>query len=751
MIRKSCVLYFLINSSNLFIILLFISSLVFSQEKNTSQVQLIIKKVYQNRQGNATKFRFKSFEYTNHNKVIFSAYDSLVSNKIAVITDYRLKTFLKTRADSASYKFKQQIKNKHFFIAEKVSKYQFCNNREKETILAIKMAGFKEPIYELLALGISKIDFYEETLNLFGTDYVSPLAKKAFKDYRYTLKEETNTNYKIHFKSKKRKKSIGLEGDLYIDKTSFALTRLVTNIKGKVSVTINQDFKYLKEYKHWFKEKTKIILRKGTLKSSIKAFRVLIGYRSKYSVSEFNPEEVSFVQIESKNDSVKINRPIQINRNDYAITIENKAIKRDSDLWKSNSFKNNKKEKRTYQFLDSVVGSKNIENKLIVLRKITRGKFGTKIFDFDLSQAITFNNHEGFRFGIGGSTNDFLSSRFKLNGYVAYGNKDHGFKYKYGIDFLLKKNTNTWVGASYSNDLFESAKTRYLFKEPNFSLINPRNTNINLFYKYKEAEIHINQDIAPNLITKLQMSTGIYQNLFDYAFISRTKLLHSYQLTNLSFGLEWTPFSKYMQTPRGKFSIKKEYPKINAEITKSFDNILTGDFNYTQVNLKFNYEIKTIKSGSTQFLSKVGYIFGEAPFSHLYNHLPNNTLSQPWRTRINLSGTNAFETMLFNEFISDKYVSFQVRQNFEKFRIGKKFKPKLSFVTRYAIGTINNPMNHQGVAMKTISKGYVESGLVLNQLFYGFGLSSFYRYGPYQFDEFEDNISLKITYVIGLF
>jgi hypothetical protein len=50
-----------------------------------------------------------------------------------------------------------------------------------------------------------------------------------------------------------------------------------------------------------------------------------------------------------------------------------------------------------------------------------------------------------------------------------------------------------------------------------------------------------------------------------------------------------------------------------------------------------------------------------------------------------------------------------------------------------------------------MEKGYLESGLVLNQLFKGLGVSGFYRLGKYQFAKVEDNIALKITYVIDLF
>ena len=738
-----------VKQLTILIVLLLCNSLLFSQEDNNSlNVQTIIKKVIQNKEINASKQRFKSFEYNNYNKVIFSAYDSLISNKINTVTDFRLKSFLKIKSDSASYKFKQQIKNKHFFLAEKLSKHQFANNREKETILAVKMAGFKEPISEFISLSTTKIDFYKDKLNLLGTNYVSPLAKNAINNYRYKINNISDNYYEIHFKSKRRKKSVGLEGLLYIDKKTYALTKVSTNIYGKIKVKITQDFTYLKSYKHWFVNNTKIVLTKGSSKFSIKAFRIMIGFRPKYSVTKFNPEEVSYIQIDSKIDSIAINKPIKIKRTDCAIYIDEKAINRDSNYWKSKKYNFDPKEKRTYQFLDSLIEKHKIENKLNFIRKIKTGKFATKIFDIELGQLFSFNNHEGFRLGFGGNTNESVSSKFRLNGHLAYGFKDEKTKYSYGIDFILNKPTNTWIGAKFTNDLFESAKPKLLFKEPNFALINPRNANISLFYRYKTADIHINHDIAPNLVTKTQISTGKYQNLFDYSFISRTKLMHNYNLTNLKFGIEWTPKSKYIATPKGKFSVKKEYPKINAEITKSFNNVLDGDFDYTQAFVKLNHEIKTIKSGSTEFLVKFAYTLGEAPYSHLFNHVSNHLLTNPWRTRINLSGINAFDTMLFNEFISDKYASIQIRQNFEKFRIGRNFKPKLSFVTRYAIGTIKNPINHRGVNIKTIKKGYFESGIVLNQLLYGIGLSSFYRYGPYQFDNFKDNITLKVTYVI---
>ncbi len=41
---------------------------------------------------------------------------------------------------------------------------------------------------------------------------------------------------------------------------------------------------------------------------------------------------------------------------------------------------------------------------------------------------------------------------------------------------------------------------------------------------------------------------------------------------------------------------------------------------------------------------------------------------------------NAFETMVFNEFISDKYIMLQGRHNFKRFNISSKLKPALEIL-----------------------------------------------------------------------
>jgi len=66
------------------------------------------------------------------------------------------------------------------------------------------------------------------------------------------------------------------------------------------------------------------------------------------------------------------------------------------------------------------------------------------------------------------------------------------------------------------------------------------------------------------------------------------------------------------------------------------------------------------------------------------------------------------------------------------------------------MGNIKKPEQNVGVDYKTLNNGFFESGIELNQIFKGVGLSGFYRYGPNQLPKFEDNIAVKINYVLNL-
>jgi hypothetical protein len=723
----------------------------------------IIKNAIKNKSKNNIKKALNYYKYNSYNKLIVTANPDSISSKIDSVFVLKNGNKQFKRLDSTNFEFRKEIEGHHLYITEKISELKFQRGKNpKETILASRMAGFKQPIYEFLALNIENFSFYDETYELLGNNYVNPLAKNALKTYNYkildTIHYKDRWAYMIYYKPKKVKETVGLEGLLYINSENFSIEKGIAELKGVVAIKAVQTFDYREKYNIWFPVETQISIRKGNNNQGVSFFGGTIKFSNNdirndsiIKTNQKDPSDISYLLSKTKNFDIEINQPVKVIKSASTIEIDENALKKSEVFW--NKYRTEPLTKRgveAYQIIDSLSKDKKVEKKLIIGRKVLKGYYPTNYIDLDLSQLINFNNYEGIRLGFGGLTNSLFSNRFKFEAYVATGLKDGTLKYHIGTSIRLNKKNRSWLGFGYTDDLQEAAKLDFLFDDTSFSLINPRNFNISQFYNYKTFNLNFQQDIFPNLEMKFKLEHGSYNPKFDYLFITKNNSYSNYNLTLGIIALQWTPFNTYMTTPNGKLIVKKGYPKITAQLTRSFDNLLDGDLSFTQLNFKLEQTIKLIGKSSTSFLIQGGYVNGDIPLSHLYNAFPNYSLKNPWKKRINFSGTNAFETMAFNEFISDKYISVQARHNFKRFVITSKFKPSLSLISRFAIGTIDNSNQHVVVSFKKMNQGYFESGLVLNHLFKGFGLSSFFRYGAYSNSAFSDNLAIKLTYVLNL-
>jgi hypothetical protein len=192
----------------------------------------IIRNTIKNKSKNNIEKSLNSFKFNTYNKILVTANPDSISSKIdsVFVVKNGEKTFLKL--DSSNYEFKKEIDNKHLYISEKISEFQFQKGKKKrELVLASRMAGLKQPIYEFLALTLQDFSFYNEIYTIAGTQYINPIANNALKHYNYkildTVKNEKGNSILIHFKPKEKKEILGIEGVLYIDNKSFAITKAI--------------------------------------------------------------------------------------------------------------------------------------------------------------------------------------------------------------------------------------------------------------------------------------------------------------------------------------------------------------------------------------------------------------------------------------------------------------------------------------------------------------------------------------------
>ena len=715
----------------------------------------IIRKTIALKEQNNPQKRVTAFEFKCYNSLVITANPDSISAKIdTLITSKNI-----IKADSSNYKFKKMIQKQHLFQTEKVSLYQYKNNHLKETILGSKMAGLKQPIYEILGFKLQSFSIYDSNYELFETKYNSPIANDAIKEYKYQLLDSTAIDgrnvYLIHFKNKKKNKSQGLEGVLYIDQNTYGIAKAIMRIKGVLDISGTHDFNFLPQEKVWFPSSKSFKIVKGNNDDDLKLLGGTIQFEGD-TEKDFKPrkkEASDFIYLFSKsaNFEIQLNQPIELKKGAIALEISKDAINRTDEFW--NVYRKDSldiRSKRTYTVLDSIAKKNQLERKITIGRRLINGFLPTGPFDLDLRKLFSYNNYEGFRVGLGGITNDRFSKTIKVEGYSAYGTKDGNFKYSLGIGTRLSEATNSWIGISYTDDVREIASTVYAIDKRGFKIYDPRPFNISTFYNYKSWKAFVETKFIPKTESIWEIATAKVDPKFDYTFVLNGKTYTNFAMTTAMVSLKWSPFSDYMQTPNGRVEVEKRFPNFTFQFTKSIADGALNDFSFGKIDLKTELEKNHLNGQKTSVLVQSGYAFGELPLTHLYSISPNNITRETIIQRVTFAGKNSFETMFYNEFFSSEYVYFQLKHGFQRITLFKKVKPSFVFVNRMAWGNLHHPERHLGVEFKTLNQGFFESGIELNQIYKGIGLVGFYRYGPNGLLKFEDNIAVKISYVLNL-
>jgi len=725
---------------------------------NENPALAVLKKVIANKNQNNPQRKLRSFEYKTYNKLTVTANPDSIDGRIDSSAAYKDLDKKIINVDSSDYKFKEIISKQHLFQTEKISQYQFGNNKLKETVLGTKMAGFKQPVYEIIAFNLQSISIYDPKYELLETKYESPISNNAPGDYNYKLLDTVSIKgrdtYMVYFKYKQKRKS-GLEGVLYIDKENFAIAKAVMRIKGVLDISGIHEFEYDSAEKIWFQSNTTFKIVKGKNDEDIKILGGTIQFDAD-SDEDVEPRkkvasDFTYLISESNSFDVHFNTSSVIKNPSLYIEIKEDANKKPESFWQAYRKENlDLKSQRTYLLLDSLSIEKRVEKRLGIGRKIINGFYPIGPVDLDLKKIISYNNYEGFRLGLGGITNDRFSRNFRLEAYTAYGTKDGAFKYSSGAGVLLDKSTNTWINAYYTDDVREIASTVFAVDKRVFKIYDPRPINISTFYEYSGWKANVQTKIIPKTEAILEVSRNFIEPKFDYLFNLNGKLYSSYIMTTAMLSVVWAPFSGFMQTPTGRTESDKRFPRFTFQYTQTLPDVLDNDFNFGKIDFKTEYEKKYLNGQKTSLLLQGGYAFGDAPITHLYNTAPNNLTKETVVQRITFAGRNAFETMYFNEFFSSQYLFFQIKHGFDRITLFRKVRPSLVLVTRMVWGNMEKPEQHVGPAYKTLDKGFFESGIELNKIYKGIGLGGFYRYGPNQLARFDDNIAVKISYVLDL-
>ncbi|OYQ35680.1 hypothetical protein CHU92_10730 [Flavobacterium cyanobacteriorum] len=717
----------------------------------------IIREAIKRKNTNDPLKKLNTFRYTTYEKLTVTANPDSISEKLDSVYVYEKAGRRFKKIDSTDFKFKRLVEKRHLYQTEKISGFSFNRAQGlKENILAIRMAGFKEPLYEVISLKLQPYSIYGD-IELAESRCRGPLTENA--PYRFRVLDTVailgRDTYAVFFTPKRKSKKFRLEGILYIDVQTYGVAKALLRVKNALDITANQEFIFNTQEKLWFPERHFLKVTKGNSKRDIRILGETITFDASDEEARTRKKEPSdFVYLVSEGYSydIEFNIPLTIRRPSVEVEVSRDASSRDEHYW--NRYRKDTLDARstvTYPALDSIVKKENYEKLIFLGRRVLNGYFPAGFVDIDLRHLIRYNVHEGFRPGIGGITNSKFSEIFRISAYGGYGTRDGRFKYSLGAAIRIGKFSNTWIGGSYTDDLMEIGSIRFETDKKIFRIIDNRPLNISTFYNYQTWQTYIESRKIAKTEARLQLDRTWVEPRFDYAFVPGNTPYRIFNITMATASIQWNPFSQFMQTPNGRIETEKRFPKFAFQYSQSIEGLLKSNFTFSKLDFRTEYEKKYLNGHKTTLLMQTGIAIGETPLTHLYSLMPNSRDRETILARLRFAGKNSFETMYFNEFFSSRYMILQARHGLPKYNLFGKINLAPVLVTRFAWGDMDDSEKHTGVIFNTLEKGYYESGFELNEIYKVIGLSGFYRYGPYHLPKFNKNIAVKVSVTINLF
>lgn len=662
------------------------------------------------------------------------------------------KNFLAVRKDSLSKVDKKDVKQTkkdkkdsltaedfiqasaegQMFLWEKAAQYKYSKSYgEKTNIIDNRMSGFKNPIYEALAINISNLDRIPRQLR--------PENRKLFNFYLSdTLQIDGRKTYVIKFKEitdKKKQNPRKFNGKIYVDSETYALKKFESASKKRNEGEIVSVWRPIGG--KWFLDYEDMRVKMGdqsfdtSKKDSLKP-----GQKEKYNQKTFG----NYLYVKNRFFGFELNKEQKASDfKGYSLEVKNSDGSL-LDQYRTDSL--TARENATYTKIDSFVQKYDFEKKLNTLTQLVRGNLRYKIIDFDLMKFFSYDQYQGVRLGAGIKLNEKFNKTFSPDGYFGYGFKDHRWKYGLGLDVKLSDKRTSVFRIEYMDDVFaagrfSNAMWDVMMKIPDMNLDLHNST----FYKNQKWGASFLYDLSNSVSVKVALNKEKQQALFDYRY---KDLGNAFDNTSATLSLKFSPNDKNIMTPSGKYTYEKGYPQVFVNYEKGF-RTLGGELDYQRLDALIIHQFRS-KLGYTNIKLFGGISSGDAPIWKNFEIAGQRDLTaDKWTSVISTPSNLGFATMPAGMFFADKFAVFKVSQ-YLPFRfktLGKRYS-NIELEYQAAIGNMKNREDHQ-FQFQVLDHYYQEAGIMWNRFLgsrYSVGFS--YRLGYYQTPQFKDNFGIKV-------
>ena len=688
---------------------------VFHTDFNSAQA---IKNVLKHKPQN-NPFSNAPLKYTSYNK--FYVYTNQT---------HKTKRFLNKLLDPFSVKLDDFSNNHYLILSESTTERSYKRElKEEEIVTASKLSGIDRPMLLSLNSQVQTFSYYDTYIRIASKEYVGPLAHGTLNRYHFsiidTLRTNNDTTLVVQFNPRTEKRFESLKGYLYINKGDYALIGIVFEParESKTSIQVIQTSNNDNGY--WFPSATLTRITLDNIGSDNARFTAIAESQITQVITPYNLSRKHF--------------------SDIAVFFDTEKASTDS-LLRPAPLK--PIEQNTYDYYDTVGTINNFTRAINLGEQLYYKKIPYKYYNLDLDHLVDLNDLTGPQIGLGASTNNTFSSLISFNGYTEYGFNDK--ESKFGIGTIL---TSPWkrklqLHLNLSKDLEEAGGRPLFFQHK--SMYNTewlRKIRRKQFDKVKSFDIHLSTNpfnyifLEPGI--RISQSTPTY----SYQFTDDSLDVSDYKEVYLS--MKFAYGERFFKLLNERISLGRPFPILWLKYSQG---ILNNEINYIQLYSRVEYRHKIPGYGSLGIQLSAGKTWGDLPYGKLYN----GRGSYGVRTVAH----NSFETMKYNEFLSSEFITLFLAHDFgfSNYLEYKNFRPRVELALNVGIGRLTNFNDHRGVDFKTMEKGFVETGIMVNNFLIinitplkaGLGLGYFYRIGAYQLPTFSENSVFKLSTTFNL-
>ncbi|MEM9051993.1 MAG: DUF5686 family protein [Bacteroidota bacterium] len=616
---------------------------------------VLLKKIIKNKKIN-NREKLDAYEYETYNKIEFDLNN--LSEKFTERKLFQSFDFIFDNIDSTGEKVSLP-----FFMTESISDYYYQRNPKgrKEIIHATKVSGINnESISQFLGQMYQDVNIYQNSLGIFGKNFVSPISDYGLVFYKYYLVDSAYIDnkwcYRLDFLPKNETELV-FEGHFWVNDTTYAIKEIDANILPSANINFIEDLHVRHEYDEvepevWMLQREELLADFSVVKSEMGFYGKKVTTYKDFVINQ--PKENEFY---SGAEHVIVKTEINAMGEDFWVENRHEVISNEQQA--------------IYDMVDSLKTNKVFMTYVDIVNFLVQGYWvDGKIEYGPVFTFLSFNSVEGLRPKFGLRTSNDFSKRLLLEGYVAYGTRDERFKYMVGGQYFISKKPRQVLGAYFTDDYELIGQVPNYFSRDHFiQILTVRNPQDRLILN-KQARIYTDRTWFSGFSTLLEFrrremaSKGSWnfekEDVIEGETVVRdvTNIISS----EISVGVRFAYRENFVEGEFERISLGSNWPIINVRMDFGLKGVLNSEYEYQKLTLSATDKIPVGPFGTMKYSLEGGKTWQALPYPLQFVHSGNESF---------FYNSDAFNTMNFFEFVSDRYIWMRAEHHFEGFFFNK--------------------------------------------------------------------------------